>query len=271
MYYTIKKDKYWYEKHGESGPHVVLLHGFTGSSKTWEPFITAWQDQFQFITIDLPGHGNTKVSNVKTMKECCDDIKTLIKHLRINQFHLIGYSMGGRTALSFVMYYRELVQSLVLESASPGLSTTVERKERMKKDELLAAKLINEGIESFVDFWENIPLFNSQKELPINIKSAIREERLAQSPNGLANSLRGMGTGKQPSWWGELTKLDLPTLLLVGELDTKFVQLNKKMAEPLPHAHFQMIRKTGHALHVEQPEIFGKIVTGFILDKHDQK
>ncbi|AIF43998.1 2-succinyl-6-hydroxy-2,4-cyclohexadiene-1-carboxylate synthase [Virgibacillus sp. SK37] len=269
MYYTIKEDKYWYEKHGKIGPQVVLLHGFTGSSKTWGNFITAWQGQFQFITIDLPGHGNTKVSNVKTMKECCDDIKALINHLGISQFHLIGYSMGGRTALSFVMYYPELVQSLILESASPGLSSNVERKERMKKDEQLAAKLVNEGIESFVDFWENVPLFNSQKELPLNIKSAIREERLAQSPNGLAKSLKGMGTGSQPSWWKELTNIELPTLLLVGELDEKFVQLNKKMAECLPHAHFEMVNKTGHALHVEQPEIFGKIVTEFILDKHE--
>ena len=51
--------------------------------------------------------------------------------------------------------------------------------------------------------WENIPLFETQKRLAQNVQEAVRKERLANNPKGLANSLRGMGTGTQPSWWNE--------------------------------------------------------------------
>lgn len=68
-------------------------------------------------------------------------------------------------------------------------------KNAVKKDERLADKIEREGIESFVTMWENIPLFETQKSLAQNVQEAVRKERLANNSNGLANSLRGMGTG----------------------------------------------------------------------------
>ncbi len=54
---------------------------------------------------------------------------------------------------------------------------------------------------------ESIPLFETQKRLAQNVQEAVRKERLANNQKGLANSLRGMGTGAQPSWWNELKNL----------------------------------------------------------------
>ena len=70
--------------------------------------------------------------------------------------------------------------------------------------------------------WENIPLFETQKRLAQNVQEAVRKERLANNSKGLANSLRGMGTGAQPSWWNELQNLKMPVLLMNGEYDEKF-------------------------------------------------
>ncbi|MDV2887985.1 2-succinyl-6-hydroxy-2,4-cyclohexadiene-1-carboxylate synthase, partial [Alkalihalophilus pseudofirmus] len=82
------------------------------------------------------------------------------------------------------------------------------------------AKLIKEkGIEPFVDYWEEIPLFASMKRLPLAQREAVRKQRLNHSPIGLANSLLGMGTGSQPSWWEHLDRLECEVLLITGNED----------------------------------------------------
>src|SRR5690625_7287500 len=117
MYYTVKDATYWYEVYGEGEP-VVLLHGFTGSTATWSECISNWKEQFQIIVVDLPGHGKTKTQSPRTMEACCADLNLLFTSFQLDSVHLVGYSMGGRTALSFAMLYPEWIASLTLESAS---------------------------------------------------------------------------------------------------------------------------------------------------------
>lgn len=264
MYYLTNDASYWYEVYGKGIP-LVMLHGFTGSTKTWEYFIEHRNPNIQMIVIDLPGHGKTTTQNPKTMETCCSDLHQLFQYLGLNNFHLLGYSMGGRTALSFASLYPDSVNSLILESASPGLETAQEQRIRIQKDEDLASKLESDGIEAFVDFWENIPLFASQKKLPELEQQSIRTERLNQSEQGLAESLRYMGTGIQPSCWHILGKMEIPVLLLVGELDEKFVTINKKMKDNLLHSKLIIFENAGHAIHVEVKREFVRQVIEFIL------
>ncbi|HLT55488.1 MAG TPA: 2-succinyl-6-hydroxy-2,4-cyclohexadiene-1-carboxylate synthase [Bacillota bacterium] len=266
MYYTIGDATYWYEVHGEGIP-LVLLHGFTGSSATWRPLIPYFADTFQLVAVDLPGHGKTRCTTPRDMETVGEDLATLCRFLGIDSFHLLGYSMGGRTALSFAIRHPEMIRSLILESASPGLREEEERKQRRKNDEALAEKIIQGGIEEFVNEWENIPLFQSQKKLPAEVRERIRRERLEQDAYGLAMSLKYMGTGKQPSYWEQLSRFAKPVLLICGEEDKKFVQLNEKMNTLFPFSKLKICEKAGHAIHVENPDIFGKLVTEFIFEK----
>lgn len=264
MYFSINDASYWYEVHGDGIP-LVMLHGFTGSTVTWKQFIAKREKGIKIITIDLPGHGKTQTPSPKSMEACCTDLMELFNHLQLNTFHLLGYSMGGRTALSFAMHYPEKVQSLILESASPGLKREKERMQRVEKDESLARMIESEGLDSFIHFWEGIPLFDSQKNLSKKQQEAVRMERLSQTAQGLTQSLHAMGTGAQPSWWGMLHQIMIPVLLLVGAYDSKFIQINSGMKDLLPNSHFEVIEDAGHAIHVEQSDIFGKMVNGFIF------
>ncbi|MFP3340778.1 hypothetical protein R0J91_22580, partial [Micrococcus sp. SIMBA_131] len=74
--------------------------------------------------------------------------------------------------------YPEKVKALILESSSPGLKAVEARAERKKKDEALADIIEKGGIEAFVDFWQEIPLFASQKRLSDKERSEIRKQRL---------------------------------------------------------------------------------------------
>src|SRR5699024_9432623 len=102
MYYQVGDATYSYEIHGKGTP-VVLLHSFTGSSSTWTLFISEDRQKFKLITIELPGHGKTISNTPRTMELLCSDLLKLLEHLKLSTFHLIGYSMGGRVALSFAM------------------------------------------------------------------------------------------------------------------------------------------------------------------------
>lgn len=242
---------------------VLLFHGFTGSTETWQSYVKRWK-HYRLIVIDLPGHGQTHTEVPVSTESFCEDVSELLTQLEIKRCHIVGYSMGGRMALSFAMLYPRQVVLLVLESASPGLANVDEQIARQAKDETLATMLEEQGITTFVDKWENIPLFDSQKQLPETIKQRIREERLQQSPSGLAASLRGMGTGSQPAWWNKLSECSVPVLLVVGAYDHKFVAIANKMKKQLPFAALHVISKAGHAIHVEQMELFDTIVTEFL-------
>ncbi|MDL4842558.1 2-succinyl-6-hydroxy-2,4-cyclohexadiene-1-carboxylate synthase [Aquibacillus rhizosphaerae] len=268
MYYTLNDKEYWVQDQG-SGTPVVLLHGFTGSSRVWDELVVNWKSKYRTISLDLPGHGKSKVNTPISMEGFCKDITELLEKLSIPKAIFVGYSMGGRVALSFAMLYPNKVHSLVLESASPGLHQSHEQVARQAKDELLAKMLENEGLSTFIDYWTTIPLFESQKRLPKQKQLAIRSERINQTETGLASSLRGMGTGNQPSWWDQLAGLTIDVLLIVGELDEKFVKIAKEMDEIFKYSQLQLVADAGHAVHVEQTQKFVTIVSDFI-DKKEQ-
>lgn len=71
--------------------------------------------------------------------------------------------MGARTALGFALHYPQKVQHLLLESGSPGLATAAERQARICQDHRLAEHLLEEPLVDFIDFWQELPLFQTQK------------------------------------------------------------------------------------------------------------
>ncbi|MBK5443653.1 2-succinyl-6-hydroxy-2,4-cyclohexadiene-1-carboxylate synthase [Peribacillus sp. TH24] len=251
-----------------NGEPLVLLHGFTGNRDTWKFLIPLLCERYTLIMVDIIGHGGTASPadyRRYEMKQVTDDLKHILDELNFPKTHILGYSMGGRLALGFACLYPEYVKTLMLESASPGLLTEEEREIRRSNDKKLAGKILENGIEAFVDQWENIPLFESQKRLSSKTQAAIRQQRLENNPSGLSSSLLGMGTGSQASYWEELEFLDFPVLLVTGELDPKFCLIAESMQKMLKQAEWKIINDAGHAIHVEDGEKFGKIISEFLM------
>jgi 2-succinyl-6-hydroxy-2,4-cyclohexadiene-1-carboxylate synthase len=198
------------------------------------------------------------------MTHATADLLGLLDQRGVERFDLLGYSMGGRVALHLALAAPERVSRLVLESASPGIADAVERAERVASDTALAEQIEQRGMDWFVDYWEHIPLFRSQRMLPPEVFAAQRERRLMNRPRGLAHSLRGMGAGQQESLWERLNELRMPTLLLTGEHDTKYVALAQEMQQRIPGAVQQVVRGAGHTTHLEQPASFLEAVEAFL-------
>lgn len=256
------------------GEPLLLLHGFTGNIDTWKFLSPTLSSHFQLILVDIIGHGKTGVPvevDRYQIEQVASDLKNILEQLAISKAHILGYSMGGRLALTFAILYPQCVRSLLLESTSPGLETKEERMERRKQDQQLANRILTNDMEAFVDYWENISLFESQKKLSLETRMLIRQQRLAHSPLGLANSLLGMGTGSQPSWWDKLEYMKFPVLLVTGELDLKFCKIAERMQQRLRNREWLTINNVGHAIHVEDGEKFGKIISEFLMNHKEEE
>ncbi|MGB3552570.1 MAG: 2-succinyl-6-hydroxy-2,4-cyclohexadiene-1-carboxylate synthase [Candidatus Binatus sp.] len=253
---------------------VVLLHGFTGSKESWRDLREQLRTDRRVISIDLPGHGGTRVGidveNYSIERAAAMAIRLLTDVLAVPRFSLLGYSMGGRLALFIALNYGAHINRLVLESASPGLADSADRAARRHADAELAAFAESAGIEAFVKRWESIPLFESMARMPAEKIDRLRRERLGCCVEELARSLRGMGTGVQPWLGDELPALRMPILAIAGALDPKFTAIGEQMAALAGDARFEAIDGAGHAPHLERPREFNCIVTDFLNGKRQK-
>ncbi len=159
----------WFVTRGDrSSSPVVLLHGFTGTHRTWDLLVERLSKTHFVILPDLPGHGKSGVSRPSEMcvgltSDAIAEVVRLANHGgHGRKAALIGYSLGGRIALDMACKHQELLSCLVLEGTSPGVASPSERAERKASDEALADEIERRGIEWFVDYWQETPTFSTQ-------------------------------------------------------------------------------------------------------------
>ncbi|OTP11867.1 2-succinyl-6-hydroxy-2,4-cyclohexadiene-1-carboxylate synthase [Enterococcus sp. 10A9_DIV0425] len=259
----------WLRKVDLEFPTVICLHGFTGTSKTF----TFTGHDLNYLAIDLIGHGDSSIyvhPYRYQMSALVRDLAQLVSELDISSFYLLGYSMGGRVALSWMLEYPRGIKGVIIESGTAGISDTKQRHQRQKADDKLAKRLLTKPFTEFIDYWEDLPLFHSQKKLSLQKKEAIRMERLSQHPFGLAMSLMYMGTGAQKNYWPLLSECAIPLLYIAGEWDRKFNVIGLDLVKQNPEFSFQLIRNCGHCCHIEQPRGFEKLVTNWIKEKESE-
>ena len=219
------------------------------------------------MRLDLVGHGRSDAPQDAlepyTMESCVAQVAGALDALGIPQAHVLGYSMGGRVGLALCAWRPERVRSALLIGASAGLEEAGARAARRRQDEALAERIEREGLERFVDRWMELPLFASQRRLGEAALARAREQRLSNRAHGLAQSLRGMGTGAQPALHTRLPSLHVPILLVAGSLDAKFAAIASDLASRLSDARAQLVPGAGHACHLEQPEAFLRIARRF--------
>ena len=232
----------------------VLLHGFTQTSRSWNRYIDFIDPQQSIIRVDAPGHGGSST----VAADLTTTAQMVVEQCGFGDY--IGYSMGARLALHIALLRPENIRRLVLVSSSPGLQSPNERLTRVQSDEKLAREIAEIGVATFVEKWLSGPLFAGLTSTPADI-----QDRLRNSSDGLASSLRLCGTGAQQSLWDRLPELKMPVLLIVGERDQKFLQIGHEMKSRIGmSAELVVIENAGHSLHLEQPEHCQSVIASFL-------
>jgi 2-succinyl-6-hydroxy-2,4-cyclohexadiene-1-carboxylate synthase len=233
---------------------VVLVHGFTQTSASWGPVADRLARRFEVVRVDLPGHGGPGAVEVGFAEAAG------LVGATGGPAAYVGYSLGGRLCLRLALDRPDLVRALILIGGSPGIADAAGRAERRAADERLARRIERDGVAAFLDDWLAGPLFAT---LPA--EAAGREQRLANTAEGLASALRRLGTGAQEPLWDRLGELRPPALLVAGERDPKFTGIAKQMAAAIgPAAQVVLVEGAGHAAHLERPAATAALLEEFL-------
>jgi 2-succinyl-6-hydroxy-2,4-cyclohexadiene-1-carboxylate synthase len=238
------------------GPdRIVLVHGFTQTLTTWDRLAVSLADTFQVVRVDLPGHGGSgalDMSFAETAAAIGEAGGTAT---------YVGYSMGGRLCLRLAVDHPDLVHSLVLVGASPGLEDAGERAARRAADAALAADIERMGTAAFLDQWLAQPMFSTLRVDPADL-----EARRANTAAGLATALRRLGAGVQEPLWDRLSGLKMPVLAVTGQQDEKYARLAEAMADAIgSNAQVVALAGAGHAAHLERPVSFHRLLAAFLV------
>jgi 2-succinyl-6-hydroxy-2,4-cyclohexadiene-1-carboxylate synthase len=226
---------------------VVLLHGFAGTGRLWDPVVARLDgERYRPLAPDLRGHGTAAARRPVSFDAIAEDVLGLVAH----PFTLCGYSMGGRIALHTALVAPERIDRLVLVATTAGIEDLAERTERRAADDALAGATEQGSIEAFADRWTAQPLFAGT---PPQAAAAWRADILDNEPAALAAALRGVGTGSMEPLWERLGELAMPARVLAGSRDAKFLALGERLAAELPRGELEIVQGAGHGIPREDP------------------
>ena len=250
-------------------PKILALHGFTGDAQDFAPLAAGVDADWD--AVDLPGHGTRSGIEDPAAYEMDAVVDELAGRLGPGRKGtqtavVLGYSMGGRAALSLAARHPTRVGGLVLIGATPGLADRDERAARRRVDLDRAERVEREGIEAFLAWWSTVPLIATQSRIPEPWRSATRVRRRRLTARGLALSLRGTGTGAMAPIWDALPRLAMPVLLITGAEDTKFDAIAREMAAVLPQACHVRVPGAGHCAHLERPSLAARAICAWLID-----
>jgi 2-succinyl-6-hydroxy-2,4-cyclohexadiene-1-carboxylate synthase len=247
--------------------NVLFLHGFTGSAEDWNSIFEKFPDKYNLFAMDLIGHGKSDSPSDPSfynVDSLVNQIKFVKDHITKDKIFVLGYSMGGRAALSFAITFPDDISGLILESSTAGIKNDVERQKRYESDLKLVEFLETHTVDEFIEFWSDQELFNTQRRFSNEKLKMLKRKKSSGSKIGYANSLKGFGTGSMPPLHDKLKKIKTKVVLISGDLDTKFTGINARMAKRFFKAKHKIVKNSGHNTHLEEPKRFIEIVTNYL-------
>ncbi len=250
------------------GPAVVLLHGFPLSRAMWAEQIPSLGAIYRVIAPDLRGHGDSPApEGVYTIDAMADDVIETLDRLAIPKpIVLGGLSLGGYVALSIVLRYPERVRALLLMDTQAGADSTEAAAGReVTAQTVLEANSAAPIVDTMVGRLFS-PVFREQRPEKVE---PLRTVMLQTTPRGIAGVLRGMA--KRPDRRGDLGKIAVPTLVLVGSDDVITPPaVAKSLAEAIPGAQLEVIPDAGHMAPYENPSVANGVILRFLQSLEDR-
>jgi 2-succinyl-6-hydroxy-2,4-cyclohexadiene-1-carboxylate synthase len=241
---------------------VLFLHGFLGTPGLWSGAITEAAGGPTAAPV-LPGHGPSPWGLDLTSFDAAVDA-VAARCPFADSTIVVGYSLGARLALGLLERHpARFVGGLVI-GVNPGIEDPTERQARAAADDAQARQIEAEGVEAFVDRWEELPLFATQRGLPPAAREKVREGRLGHTARGLAWALATLSPGRMPSRWGFLRHLTRPLVAVTGALDERYRAVGERLAGAATGARHAVVEGVGHNVALEAPALVARELRALI-------
>lgn len=253
---------------------VILLHGFAQTPRSWDAVANALRARGHEV------HVPDLYVQVRpfSLDAACRRVAEIVRDVARASGEpcvVVGYSMGGRIALETLARAQAAgerlpLSALALEGAGLGPADEAAREAFRARGDAWAADLRENGVAAFMDRWETLPLFASQRALSADVRARVRSDRVAHDAEELALSLTEAGQHCQAGEADSLAALacaaecGVRVVYVHGRLDEKYGAVAHRVAELVPAARIEGITRAGHNVHLEQPEAFARVVAGLL-------
>lgn len=264
---TDDRVRLYYEETG-SGTPVVFVHEFAGDYRSWEPQLRHFGQRYRAIAFNARGYPPSEVPEnpaAYSQARAADDIRSVLDHLGIQRAHVVGLSMGGFATLHFG--FRHPARALSLVVAGCGYGAEAGQRQRFRAEaEAIADFLKTQGMAAFAEKYAYGPTRVQFENKDPRGFAEFKRMLAEHSALGSANTQLGVQR-ERPSLYDlveEMKRLTVPTLVLNGDEDWPCLLPGVLMKQQIPAAALSLMPNCGHAINIEAPDEFNRIVGDFI-------
>jgi len=257
----------YFEETG-SGVPVILVHEFAGDLRSWEPQMRHFGKRYRAIAYNARGFPPSDVpESVSSYSQAraADDILAVLDHIGERKAHIVGLSMGGFAALHFGLRHPERALSLCIGGCGYGAEPDKRETFRAEAD-LIANMIRTEGMPAFAERYAYGPTRVQYENKDPRGHAEFKAMLAEHSAVGSANTQQGVQK-ERPSLYTlveEMKRITLPTLIITGDEDWPCLLPGILMKQSIPSAALAVIPNSGHAINIEEPEAYNRIVGDFI-------
>jgi pimeloyl-ACP methyl ester carboxylesterase len=256
----------YYEEVG-SGYPIVFVHEFAGDYRSYETQLRYFSRRYRCVAFNARGYPPSDVPEdwrQYSQDRARDDIRAVLDALQIEKAHIVGISMGGFAVLHFGLVYPDRASALLVAGCGYGAQPD-KRQQFAEEVARTAAQIESRGMAEVSKTYgagpTRVQLLNKDPRGYGEFLTQLGEH----STRGSANTQRGV-QARRPSLWeltDQMKKLDVPTLIATGDEDDPCLEPGILMKRTIPSAALVVFPNTGHALNLEEPDLFNEVCADF--------
>ena len=258
--------KLHYEEAG-AGASIVFVHEFAGDLRSWDAQLSHFSRRYRCIAYNARGYPPSDVPESMerySQERARDDVLAVLDALKIRRAYVVGLSMGGFATLHFGIKYSARALGLVVSGCGYG-AVPAQREEFQRSARANAKVLLEEGMAKFAaTYGHNASRLQLRTKDPRGFDRYIRY-LTEHSALGSANTMLGY-QARRPSLYDlktEMAGITAPTLVVAGDEDDATLEPGLLMKRTIPKAGLVVLPRSGHALNLEDPALFNRIVEDF--------
>jgi len=248
---------------------VVFLHGAALNAHTWDVVCLALRKDFHCYAVDQRGHGESAWAEDGDYSGEAHrgDIEAFVDRLGLDQFVLVGHSMGGFNAFNYAFHHSHRLAALVLVDAGPSI---------LVKGAKRIADFVNQTAEldSLEEVMQKAIEFNPRRDPRLLRRSLLHNFR--QSPNGKwtrktdlrmwhGHNSREKERELLKERFRQAARIDCPTLVVQGSMSDVFtVEDAQKLAAQFRDGHFAQVGEAGHTVQGDNPRALSEVLQQFL-------